>query len=433
MKRSLSGPSLALALLLLSALFAATAPRPAGAEVVNRIVLRVNDRIATLLDYDKRKNDLVQELTHRNDIDPADRQKQMDQVGEIAYKDMYDELLLQSRADQLGVEVTEQQVNDAIRQTRQSNNLQDDQQFAQALQAAGLTEAKLRQQIKNNLRIQDVIGREVRAKIKFSEEDLRRYYGKHQDEFHVPDQVQVRDAVVPEDKVPSAAERARVAGEIRRALLAGRPMAEAIATFKAQGEAVGPTDLGWVSAGDLDPALGAAAMKLQKGGVSEPIAGRGGLHVLQVLDRREAHVRPFNEVSGEINAKESQRVFRDKLVEYMTDLQKQSLIVAQPPQEAAGFRRLITTAAEKPIPGLTTHEAAQNPPVATTPGSPGATLPGPAAGPGSAPAPGAPGGLATPKPVDTTPPPVTPPPAESPAPPPAATQATSPAPPPSTR
>lgn len=406
--------SLFLLALLLSGL---AAPRPARAEVLNRIVLRVNDRIATLFDYEKRKNEMVQDLSHR-DMDPADRQKQIAQAGELTYKDMFDELLLQSRADQLGVEVTEQQVDDAVRQTRESNNLQDDQRWAQALQQAGLTAAKLREQIKSNLRVQDVIGREVRAKIKFNEEDLRRYYGKHQDEFRVPDQVQVVDAVVPEDKVPSAAERARVAGEIRRALLAGKPMADAIASFKAQGEAAGPTELGWVSASDLDPALGAAAMKLQKGGVSEPVAGRGGLHVLEVLDRRAAHVRPFNEVSGEINNKESQRVFRDKLTEYMADLQKQSLVVAQPPQEAAGYRRLLSTGGEKPIPGLATPDTSKqpqpNPPIATTPGEPGATLPGPAAGPGSAPAPDAPGGLPTPKPVEPAPPPVTPPPAQAP-------------------
>jgi peptidyl-prolyl cis-trans isomerase SurA len=412
---SVSSSSLSL---LLALGLAAAAPRPSGAEVLNRIVLRVNDRIATLHDYEKRKNEMVQDLSHR-DMDAAERQKLISQAGELTYKDMFDELLLQSRADQLGVEVTDKQVDDAVRQTRESNNLQDDQQWAQALQQSGLTEAKLRAQIKSNLRVQDVIGREVRAKIKFNEEDLRRYYGKHPDEFRVPDQVQVREIVIPEDKVPSAAERARVAGEIRRALLAGKPMADAVAAFKAQGEAAGPTDIGWVSAGDLDPALGAAAMKLQKGGVTEPIAGRGGLHVLQVLDRREAHVRPFNEVSGEINAKESQRVFRDKLTEYMADLQKQSLVVAQPPQEAAGYRRLLSTGAQTPIPGLSTPDASQqpNPPVATTPGSPGATLPGPAAGPGSAPAPDAPGGLPTPKPVDpTTPPPVAPPPAQTPPP-----------------
>lgn len=410
MKRS--APSLSYFFLGISLLAAGL---PARAEVINRIVLRVNDRIATLLDYEKRKNDMVQDLSHR-DMDPAERQKQIAQAGELTYKDMFDELLLQSRADQLGVEATDQQVDDAVRQTRASNNLNDDQQWTQALQQAGLTEAKLRAQIKSNLRVQDVIGREVRAKIKFNEEDLRRYYGKHPDEFRVPDQVQVREVVVPEDKVPSAAERARVAGEIRRALLAGKSMADAVATWKAQGEAVGPTDLGWVSAGDLDPALGAAAMKLQKGGVTEPIPGRGGLHVVQVLDRREAHVRPFAEVSGEINAKESQRVFRDKLTEYMADLQKQSLVVAQPPQEAAGYRRLLSTGAQTPIPGLATPDATQqpNPPVATTPGSPGATLPGPAAAPGSAPAPDAPGGLPTPKPVDPTPPPVVPPPAQTP-------------------
>jgi parvulin-like peptidyl-prolyl isomerase len=416
-------PSVAsLSLLLLGAGLAA--PRLAGAEVLNRIVLRVNDRVATLYDYQKRKSELIQDTTHREQ-DPAERQRLIGQAGELVYKDMFDELLIESHADQLGVEATEQQVDAAVQQMRASNNLADDQQFAQALQQAGITVPQLREQLKNSLRVQEVINREVRSKVKTNEEDLRRYYGKHPDEFRVPDQLQLREVVVPEDKVPSAAERARVAGEMRRAILAGKPMAAASEPFHTQGEATGPTDLGWVAAGDLDPALAAAVRKLPKGGVSEPVPGRGGLHVIQVIDRREAHVKPFNEVSAAIQAKEDQRIFREKLTDFMADLQKQSLVVAQPPQEAAGFRKLISTGTQQPIPGLVSGDAAAtaaNPapggsatPAPGAPGAPGVTVPGPAAAPDSAPAPGSPGGLATPKPVDpTTPAPVIPPPAQSP-------------------
>ena len=415
-RRSTPGPAAvltrraSLALLLLAAPLAA--PRPAGAEMLNRIVLRINDRVATLYDYEKRKAEFIQETSHREQ-DPAELRRIIQQAPELVYKDMFDELLLQSRADQLGSEVTEQQIEASMQQMRESSGLKDDRQYAQALQQAGLTEAKLREQIKANLRVQEVIGREVRTKIKVSEEDLRKYYRKHEDEFRVPDQVQLREVVVPADKVPSAAERARVAGEVRRAVAGGKPMAEAAEPFRSKGEATGPNDLGWVSPGDLDPALEAGAWKLPKGGVSEPVSGRGGLHVLQVIDRREAHVKPFSEVSAAIEAKEQQRLYRDKLTAFMADLQKQSLVVAQPPQEAAGFRRLLSTGKQEELPTLTPAGTA---PAAPKVGAAAGSAPADAtpAAPTGAPAPDAPGGLPTPKPVDTTPPPVTPPPAQSP-------------------
>src|SRR5215213_1510554 len=87
-----------LALLLL--LFA---PAALPAEVVNRIVLRVNDQIATLNDYQDRREEYVREISHREQ-DAEERQRLVQQAGEVAYAEMFQELLLRSRAEQLGIE-----------------------------------------------------------------------------------------------------------------------------------------------------------------------------------------------------------------------------------------------------------------------------------------------------------------------------------------
>ena len=84
----------------------------------------------------------------------------------------------------------------------------------------------------------------------------------------------------------------------------------------------------------------------------------------------------------------------------MTELEKKSLIVANPPEEAAGFRRQLATAIEEGVEGL-----------------------GAATAPATAPAapiidPTKPGALPTPKPIDVTVPEI-PPPAPPPPPPPA--------------
>ena len=70
------------------------------AEVLNRVVLRVNDRIATLYDYQQRRADMVREVLRREQ-DPEERQRLISQAGEAVFADMFRELLLESRADQL--------------------------------------------------------------------------------------------------------------------------------------------------------------------------------------------------------------------------------------------------------------------------------------------------------------------------------------------
>ncbi|MEA2695290.1 MAG: PPIC-type domain, partial [Acidobacteriota bacterium] len=205
----------------------------------------------------------------------------------------------------------------------------------------------------------------------------------------------------------------------------GKAFDKAIEPYLAKGQVSAMTSLGLVSPKDLDPALEKAAWSLEKGAVSAPVAGRGGLHLLQAVDRHESHIRPFSEVSAAIQAKEEERVYRDKLAEYMADLQKQSLIVADPPVEAAGFRSLlgpVPTSTDpldvfaKPAaaPGAAPAAAPATSPTSAAPGAPAGDTSSPS-GSGTmklptGPAPNTPGGLPTPKPTDPGPPIETPPP-----------------------
>jgi peptidyl-prolyl cis-trans isomerase SurA len=364
------------------------------AEMLNRVVLRINDRIATLRDYEQRRREMVREILRREQ-DPEERQRLISTSAEVVFADMFRELLLESRADQLALEISDIQVDAAVAQLRQNYNIKTDQEFAAALAQSGMTEQQLRVQLRNTLRVQEVRSREVASRVKVKEEDLRRYYRKNLEQFRQPEQVQLREAVVLEEGGASAEERSRIASEIRAKTAAGTPLADAVAEYAEKGTVSNVIELGWVSPGDLDKNLETAVWKLPKGSVSEPVAARGGLHLVQVIDRRESRIPPFSEVSAAIQAREEERVFRDEVGKYMTELEKKSLIVAKPPEEATGFRRYIAAAAsDDELEGL------------------GGGVAAPAAAPEAAPVidPTKPGALPTPKPIDITVPEVAPPP-----------------------
>jgi len=308
------------------------------AEVLNRIVLRVNDQIATLYDYEQRRQDMVRNIT-RSEQDPAERALLVQQAGESVFADMYQELLLRSRAEQLGITVADAQVDTAVAQLRENFQIKTDQEFTAALAQSGLTLPQLREQLRGNLRMQEVRSREIQSRVEVDEEDLRRYYRTNIEQFRQPEQVKVQEVVVLEEGgLPSAEERASLAAEVRQAVAGGKPLAEAVAEHAQKGTTSNVIDVGWVSPGDLDPGLEAAAWKLQPGAVSEPVPARGGLHLLQVSERRESRVPPFSEVSAAIQAREQERVYRQEIVKYMDELEKKSLIVSLPPPEAAGFK-----------------------------------------------------------------------------------------------
>jgi len=384
--------------LLLSLTVLGTLSPALHAEVINRVVLRVNDRIATLRDYQQRREEMVRDILRREQ-DPEERQRLLGQAGEVVFADMFRELLLDSRADQLGVEINEAQVDTALTQLKQNYNIKNDQDLQAALAQSGLTLEQLRAQLRSSLRVQEVRGREVQSRVKVDEEDLRRYYRKNLEQFRQPEQVQLREVVVLEEGGAPAEERSAIAAGIRAKATTGTSLADAAAEYAQKGVTSNVIELGWVSPGDLDKNLETAVWALPKGSVSEPVQARGGLHLVQVIDRRESRIPPFSEVSAAIQAREQERVFRDEIAKYMTELEKKSLIVANPPEEAAGFRRQIASAAvesEAGAGGLAGAEA----PAPPTPAEPIAPVTPP----------GSPGTLPTPKPVDITAPPVEPPP-----------------------
>jgi len=305
---------------------------------VNRIVLRVNDRIATTYDFQVRRAASVRALRNAPNLTEEQKQEYLSRVGEETMSTLFEELLLLSRGDQLDVEVSPSDIDEAIQSTMESMGLETPQDFQTALEASGMTLGRLQNQYRRNMTMRRVMGRDVQGRVALEEEDLRRYYQSHSKEFEVSERLHLQEIVVLDSNDLGTEDMARMAQEIRDKYLAGDALSELADTYAAEGLTAGPFDLGWVEVGDLDRELEEAVWQLQPGEMGEPVLARGGLHLLAVLDRQEAALLPFSEVRDQIEAKETDRRFQEEVEKYMEELEAKSYIVADPPPEAAGFR-----------------------------------------------------------------------------------------------
>lgn len=306
-----------------------------GAEVVNRIVLRVNDRIATLYDYEMRKADRLRAIGAQTSLDPAQREQMLKEVGKTVMREIFDELLILSRADQLGIVASPQQIDEAMVSMRERSGIENDQQFRMALAQSGLTYEDLRGQIERNLVWEGVVGREIAPLVEVNEDVLRRYYRAHEEDFLVPEQIELQEIVVLVDEETGSA-ATDLATEIHRRLQSGETMETLAESFSPRTSSV--INLGWVQPGDLDPSLEAAVWSLESGQISDPIEARGGLHIFKVLGRRDESAQPFNEVSEEIYSIERNRLFSEAVETYLKDLEESSYYSGDVPPEARGFR-----------------------------------------------------------------------------------------------
>ena len=331
------------ALILALALCLAAAPAIA---TTNRIVLRVNDRIATLYDYEEARRQLIEALRRSNL--PAERlQERLADVGVEVMSDLLEEMLLLSRGDQIDAEPSRAEIEDAIQRAREQAGVTTDEEFVQGLASSGFTPETFREHIKKNLTMSGVMGREVRPRIRLTEEDLRRYYQKNLEDFRLPVKLNVREIVVLDSATTSKEGRQAIAAELRGRLLAGESADEVVAEYAEKGLTTDWIAIGWVGEGDLDPDLEEAIWELEVGDFSAAVPARGGLHLFEVLDRQEATIQEFSAVADQIEQQETNRRFAEEIGDYLAELERNSYVVIKPPPEAAAFRSELTRRREE--------------------------------------------------------------------------------------
>lgn len=324
--------------LLALTLAALLATPPARAETLNRIVLVVNDQIATLFDYQQRLGQQLAAL-NRSELDPEERRRQLERLPRELFREMLDELLILSRAEQLGIRVGDAELERLMEQVRAANDFESVDELRRAVAQSGQPWERFQAELAKTARFRELISREVYGRIALEEDDLRRFYRDNPDLFQEPEQMRLREIVVLDSSGLSLGEMERLAREVRQRLVAGEEPSSVVQNDSEPPRTSGVIELDWVPMGDLDPSLRTAAAELSAGEWSQPVPARGGLHLVQLLERKEARMRPFDEVQDEIYAREQDRLFQLEYPKYLRELEAQSHVVVEPPPEAQGFRR----------------------------------------------------------------------------------------------
>lgn len=333
-------PRFALALCLGLGLLAPLAAPATAQETINRVVLRINDEILTLHEYEKRKEAEVNTVLADPQISPADRQERLAGIGPEVMQQVFREMLLESFARRNGVTVSEREVDDAVRQVQERQGFTNSQELLRALEQAGLTLEELRHNLRQELLLSTVVRREVTGKIEIGDDEQRAYYRSHPEEFEVEEERRLEEVIVLEDSGLPREELLATAQKILAELVAGAELEEVAARYQDQGVSTGVVDLGWVKREDLESNLADAAFAVPEGGYTEPVEARGGFHVVHAAEVKEGYVRPFEEVQDWIVARERQRRFGSELRRFMAEIEESSYIHEDLPQEAVGYRNL---------------------------------------------------------------------------------------------
>jgi peptidyl-prolyl cis-trans isomerase D len=149
----------------------------------------------------------------------------------------------------------------------------------------------------------------VASQVQVTPADLQTYYRDRQDQYRVPEQVNVRHILIktplpgPDNKVDDNAVKAAKAkaDDVLNKIKSGGNFADLAKKFSDDpGSAEKGGDLGWINRGQTVPEFEKAAFSLKKGETSGLIQSSYGFHIIQLIDKHDAHVKSLAEVKDEI-------------------------------------------------------------------------------------------------------------------------------------
>ncbi|ASM77230.1 Peptidylprolyl isomerase molecular chaperone SurA [Vitreoscilla filiformis] len=129
----------------------------------------------------------------------------------------------------------------------------------------------------------------------------------------------------------SSDEAVRRMGEFRDQVAQGKRSFEQLAQqYSEDGSAARGGDLGWLSPGQLVPEFEKAMNALGVGGVSAPVLSRFGVHLIQVVDRRQVALDP-RQVREQARNAVRERKFGQTYAEWIDELRSRAYIELRDP------------------------------------------------------------------------------------------------------
>jgi parvulin-like peptidyl-prolyl isomerase len=281
------------------------------AEIIERVVAKVNGDIVTQSEFEARQLAAVQAAR----IAPDQVESYLRQNNARILQEAVDDLLITQRAADLGIKLRPEYVEDVIEGIKKENNIADDAELKRQLRREGMSLDDLKRNIERSVLRRQVLSRELEQKTTVTEAEARAEYEKNKDQYGKSASVHLQEIVV--------ADSAQAQDVVRRAR-GGEDFSSLARALSTAGSRGAGGDLGQVAPGDMNPELAKIVGALPAGGVSEPIALETGYRIVRVVAKEDATVTPFEDLRDEIVKRLSQQRMASVYEEYVEGLRKAS-------------------------------------------------------------------------------------------------------------
>src|SRR6516225_10471302 len=160
--------------------------------VVEEIIARVNNSIITHSDYARSREQLRDEIKQQ---DPGNADKAFAEKERDVLRDLIDQQLLLEKGKDLGITADTDLVK-RLDEMRKQMNLDSMEELEKAAQAQGVSFEDFKQNMRDQIITQQVIGREVGGHLNITKEEEQRFYEAHKSEMQQPEEIHLSEILI---------------------------------------------------------------------------------------------------------------------------------------------------------------------------------------------------------------------------------------------
>jgi len=305
-----------------------TSPNKGKKLKLEYVVAVINDAIILNSELEARRLPVLSEA--QQITDPKERERRIAKLTSQVLDEMVNEELIVQAAEAAKVEIESSEVQSAIDEIKQQNNL-DDAGLSAALAAQGLTIAGYKQEMRRQLLRLRAMNTLVAPKVQITDEDVRARYDQR---ARRTEQVQAVKLAHMLFKLPEHATEQQLAEAKEKAskaiarVKAGEDFAKVAAT-ESDDDSTKATggELGWFQRGSMaNPEWEPIVFAMEKGDVRGPVTGPQGFHVFMVTEVKRSDLKPFPEMKEQLMRELRRREMDKQTQTWVEELRKKAYI-----------------------------------------------------------------------------------------------------------
>jgi peptidyl-prolyl cis-trans isomerase SurA len=256
----------------------------ATTELLDQVAAIVDDDIVMESELESRITQIKYSLKEQG--------RPMPPASEIRHhvlNQMIVENLQMQLARRAGVRINDAQLNQAVSRVAAQNGLSLDQ-FRAKLAQQGLSYTTAREQIRKEMIIQQVQSGHINSLVSVTDQEVTSFLQSTEGKLMSAPQYHLSHILLPMNSLSGQAgevEQRALLAQAKLDIEAGNSLLDWLSQYqKSGGIPLQGGDLGWRKAGDLPAIFTEIVPTMEPGEVAGPIRSAGGLHLVQLIDRR---------------------------------------------------------------------------------------------------------------------------------------------------